>query len=968
MRILRRSEQRYSIESQIILEGEDTNLLKPVNLKCEFIDNPAGIDLENPRLSWNIDISDSNRRGINQTAYQILVATSPEKLTKDEGDIWNSGKVLSEQMSQIKFAGDLLRSSRKYWWKVRAWNQRDDHSDWSEPAFWIMGILGDSDWDAIWISARGAEKYALSYEWSKRDLDKEKVYSEPQPDAPTPEDPNFSSMLLRHEFEVQPELSMAVIHISGLGHYELSLNGSKVGNCLLTPGWTDYKKTVLYDTYDVTNQLQSGRNAFGILLGNGMYNIQPHPERYVKFINTYGSLKAIAQLHLSYSDGSEQIICTDDTWKISTGPITFSNVFAGEDYDANLVPGGWNATDFQAGDQWANAVETKGPGGELKGVAHAAPPIKAIETLTPPEVIQMSSNTTVYDLGQNASIMPKIRISGPKGSSVRITPAEVLNPDGTIDRRSVTQEGDGTLGETEETRNSKRPAWWQYTLKGIDSEEWLPKFFYHGARYLKVELFPADKDGDLPRVEDVSGVVVHASTDPVGKFSCSNDLFNRIYELVRWAQRSNMMSVLTDCPHRERLSWLEQYHLNGPSLRYNFDLTTLLRKSMNDMSDSQHANGFVPNIAPEYFIAGSPELTNGFRNSPEWGSAFVIVPWQQYLFAGDLSLLEQHYPDMKRYVAFLKGTAENHIITTGLGDWYDLGPEDPWGSQLTPEPLTATAIYYYDNWILARTAELLERPGDAEKYGALASEIRHAFNEEFYNPESGHYAANSQTANAIPLVLNIVEPPHRDKVARALVEDIRSRGYALTSGDVGYRFLLKALASEGYSDVIYEMNNQQDRPGYGYQLKMGATSLTEKWDASVGYLGSQNHFMLGQINEWLFSDLVGIDIYPDGAGFRKFVIKPMVIDDLDWVKGSYKSVSGLITSEWKYNTDEFSLHLKIPANTTAIVYIPADDEKSVKESGQRACDARGLTFLEMKPERAVFEVESGSYEFFSEFR
>ena len=428
-------------------------------------------------------------------------------------------------------------------------------------------------------------------------------------------------------------------------------------------------------------------------------------------------------------------------------------------------------------------------------MSNAATPIKAIETLTPVKITELKSNVWLYDLGQNASVMPKIKVKGSKGSFVRIIPAELLSSDNTVDRHSVTQDGDGTLGETETTHNLTRSAWWQYTLEGTKNENWFPKFFYHGARYFQVELFPAEEDGMLPIIEELDGIVVHASVASIGTFSCSNDLFNRIYKLVRWAQRSNMMSVLTDCPHRERLSWLEQYHLNGPSLRYNFEMTSLFRKAMNDMSDSQHDNGFVPNIAPEYFIAGSPDLTNGFRNSPEWGSAFIIVPWQQYIFSGDISLLKKHYIDMKRYVSFLSKSANNNIISTGLGDWYDLGPKEPWGSQLTPEALTATAIYYYDNWILARTAELLDKIDEAKYYDKQASEIREAFNKEFYNQEKGYYATNSQTANAIPLVLHIVEQQNQKSVAKAITDDIRKRGNCIYIRRCWLSFSFKSLGN-----------------------------------------------------------------------------------------------------------------------------------------------------------------------------
>ena len=941
---------------------------RPVNLKCEFNEHALGVDVARPNLSWTIETADPLLRGFKQTAYQILVSTTSDMLKQDAGDLWDSGKVYSDQMSQVLYSGMALQSNQKCWWKVKIWNEKEEMSAWSESARWIMGILKADDWKAKWISAKGAEKFALSYKWAMKDFNKKEIYAEPQPNAPEADHPNYSSMLLRREFDVKTGLKSAILHISGLGHYECTLNGSKVGDYLLTPGWTNYKKTVLYDTYDVTQQLKSGANTIGILLGNGMYNIQPDPERYVKFINTFGPLKSITQLHLEYSDGAIELICSDDSWTVSPGPITFSNIFAGEDYDANLEPTGWNTCAFQSKDKWANVIETKGPGGRLKGLSCAGPPVKAIETLVPAKITQLKKNVWLYDLGQNASVMPKIKVKGYKGSFIRIMPSELLNSDGTIDRRSVTQDGDGTLGETEVTFNLTRPAWWQYTLAGKGTENWFPSFYYHGARYLQVELFPAEEDDQLPVIEELKGIVVHAAAASVGTFACSNSLFNSIYKLVRWAQRSNLMSVMTDCPHRERLSWLEQYHLNGPALRYNFDMTTVFRKAMNDMSDSQHDNGFVPNIAPEYFIAGSAELTNGFRNSPEWGSAFTIVPWQQYLFTGDVSILKKYYRNMKRYLAFLGKTAKNNIIPTGLGDWYDLGPEESWGSQLTPEPLTATAIYYYDTWILARIAGLLGKKDEEKEFDSLASEIRETFNKEFYIPESGYYSTNSQTANAMPLVLNIVKPENRRSVCQAIVRDVRNRGNALTAGDVGYRFLLKALAMEGYSDVIYDMNNQSQRPGYGLQLKMGATSLTEKWDATVGYLGSQNHFMLGQINEWFFNDLLGIGIDPDGTGFRKSIIRPVIAGDLTWVKGSYQTVSGTISLEWKKNSNDFSLNLTIPANTMATVYVPAKEENQVMEGNIKAVNAEGVEFIKMEDNYAVFKVYSGKFNFNSKNR
>ncbi len=930
----------------IVLEARNI----PVNLKCNFWENPQGIDVENPVLGWNIRTS-ANVREMHQTAYQVLVSSSEKLLKNNNGDLWNSGKVSSDAMGQIVYAGKPLLSSQKYWWKVRVWDEKGKASEWSSPAIWIMGIMQPTEWKAQWISATGAEKYAHSYSTARFDFNLRSILTEFRANKLHSADLNYSSMLLRKEFRAEKKLVRAVLHVSGMGQYELTLNGNKVGDYLLAPGWSYYPKTILYDTYDVTQHIKSGNNAIGLILSNGMYNIQPDSVRYVKFLNSYGPLKAILQLKMEYADGTSQIVSTDQSWKAAPGPITYMNQFGGEDFDARLDPVGWDLPGFNIDNQWFNAVLSPLTDAKLKGLSYAAPPVKAIEKVQPIKVTQLKPNVWMYDLGQNASFMPELTVKGPKGSFVRIIPSELLNQDGTVDRRSATQDG-------------VRPAWWQYTLSSNNlTEKWFPKFFYQGGRYLQVELFSAEGDNILPMIENLSGVVVHTSAEPIGSFECSNELFNRIYKLVRWAQRSNLQSVITDCPHREKMPWLEQYHLNGPSLRYNYDLLTLFSKSMNDMSDSQLQEGLVPNIAPEFFHAGSDFRNNGFRNSPEWGSSFIIVPWQQYLYSGDVSLIKRYYESMKRYLSFLDASASENILNIGLGDWYDIGPKPAWGSQLTPVAFTATAIYFYDYQVMTQMATVIGKTTDALQFEQKAEAIRLAFNKKFYNPEKRNYATGSNTTSAIPLALNIAEPENRKALADSLALDIRRRGNAFNSGEVGYRFLLKALAMEGYSDVIYDMNNQSEKPGYGYQLKMGATSLTEKWDAGVGSFGSQNHFMSGQINEWFFHDLAGIGVEAEGAGFRKSIIKPTITGDLKWVKGSYKTVSGIISTEWNLENEDLSLKISIPANTISTVYVPAENVNVVKENGKSAGKSVGVKFLKYEPGYAVFEVASGNYHF-----
>jgi alpha-L-rhamnosidase len=552
--------------------------------------------------------------------------------------------------------------------------------------------------------------------------------------------------------------------------------------------------------------------------------------------------------------------------------------------------------------------------------------------------------------------MLRLQLRGPAGAVVRVIPAELLAKDGSVDRSSCGGRG---------------PAWWQYTLCGGTglqtrepgdmgqethaTEDWAPTFFYHGCRYLQVE-GTAPAGAELPVVQSLEGVVVQAAALPAGEFACSNELFNRIHTLVRWAQRGNMMSVMTDCPHRERLGWIEQNHLNGPALRYEFNLDRLLAKSVSDMADGQLADGLVPDIAPEYV-----KFSGGFRDSPEWGSACVLVPWQQYEWTGDVGLLSRSYEVMKRYVNYLGSRAVNHLVSHGLGDWYDIGPERPGKAQLTPIALTATAFYYDDARILARVAALLGKPEEARQYRELADSIRAAFNQTFFDPATGRYATGSQCANAIPLVMNLVEPARRAGVLAAIVKDVRDRGNALTAGDVGYRYLLRALADGGRSDVIFDLNNQSDKPGYGYQLAHGATSLTEAWNADPR--SSQNHFMLGQINEWFYHDLAGIQGTAARPGFKRIIIRPAIVGDLTWVKAGYESVRGRIVSEWKRDGRRLALNVTIPPNTTATVYVPAEDPDAVREGGRAAGRAPGVAFLWMDGAAAVFAVDSGSYTF-----
>ena len=912
-----------------VISAKAADDVRVFGLRCEYAESPTGIDVQQPRLSWMLS---GDKRGQLQTAYQIRVfsrtelARNVDLVSAESPDLWDSGKVFSDETLLIRYGGKKLESSQQVFWNVRVWDENDQSSATSDLHTWTMGLLRDEDWKAKWICAQAAS----------------------------------DSLLLRKEFSVKAGLKRATVHVTGLGQYEMSLNGAKVGKDLLAPGWTDYNDTILYDTRDITHQLHTGDNAVGITLGNGMYHVERR-NRFAKFTGSFGPLRAICQIELEYDDGSKEFVVTDESWRTHPGAITYNSIFGGEDFDARLYPNGWNQSKFDDA-KWNHAVAVVRPSGTLRGHSAASEPLRAIDFNVAFEEKRLSETVSVFDFIQNASYMPRLRLSGPAGSSVRLIPAEVVNADGSILR--------STMGST-----NRGISWWHYTKATDQVEEWFPQFYYVGCRYMQAELIapnnpspglsatlsPSDGErdgvrGKLPKIELLDAVIIHSTARPIGEFECSNPLLNKIRDLVRWAQRANMVSVLTDCPHREKLGWLEQYHLNGPAIRYEFDMARMYTKGMNDMADAQTDTGLVPNIAPEF-----TEFKGAFRSSPEWGSAFLIVPWQQYQFCGDLDLLRTHYADMKRYFSYLENSATNDIISVGLGDWFDLGPKKSGASQHTPPPITASAFYFQDAWILAKVAALLEKPAEAQELSAKVERIRGAYNNKFFNAANGSYATGSQAANAIALVMGIVEPAHSNAVLASLVKDVESRDCQMTAGDIGFRFLLQALAQGGRSDLIYKMINQDEKPGYGYMIKKGETSLTEAWDANL--TTSHNHFMLGQITEWFYKDLVGIDCDPTGPGFKKIIIHPQPVGDLKWARVSYDSVHGKISSEWRQGSGSFKLKVRIPANTTATVFVPAKSAVDVTEGGKSLEGAIGVKLLRQDKDRAVITVESGEYNF-----
>jgi hypothetical protein len=888
--------------------------LSPDGLRCEYAVNPLGVDAPAPRLCWKLQ---SDVRGQRQTAYQVQVASSRELLSQGQGDLWDSGKVVSQEATQIVYGGKPLRSSQQVFWRVRVWDKDDQPSDWSEPASWTMGVLAVADWRAKWIQHGTGEVAA-------------------------------GLPLLRKSFDLSGPATRAVVHVCGLGHYDLFLDGEKVGDRFLDPAWSVYEKTAYYSTFDITGSLdQTGPHVLSVMLGKGFYNTKG--DRRVHGVTADRPLKLILQVRLWFADGREEFIVTDGSWKTQDGPITHSAILGGEDYDARKLPLGWDRSDFDDS-AWSAAVETEGPGGQL--VASYAPSMTMHEVFKAARIDEPEPGVFVYDFGQNASAVPQLRVRGKDGQVVKLTPAEQrhgMSPRRNDGRGLVNPAGVGT------------PNYWQYTLRGDAEERWTPQFAYSGYQYLQLEgAVPAGQPNpdDKPVVEELVSVHVRTDAPKAGVFECSDPLFNDIDRIVDWAVKSNMAHVLTDCPHREKLGWLEVSYLMGPSIAGRYDIASFYSKVTQDCADSQRADGLVPTVAPNY-----PVFAGGFAYTPEWGAAAVVLPWQVFEWYGDKQILAARYSTMKRFVDYMRDTSKDLVPAPGLGDWYDYGHDKPRGAaQFTPVELTAMATFFRCTRIVADSARILGYRDDSVAYDALAGDIARSFNAKYFDGRDQYANMGSpQTANSMALTLGLVPTDFEQAVLERIVQDIRGRGNQQTAGDIGFWYLLQALARNGRSDVIYDMVARTDIGSYGFIVRNGWTSMPEAWDADTG--ASMNHCMLGHIQEWFLGWVAGIRPDVESPGFRRFFIEPNPVGGLTWARAKYDSLRGEIVSDWRKSDDAFTLRVTVPAGTVATVSIPAAEGSKIAERGVPAWQAPGVHLAGRQSSRVQFLVESGVYEF-----
>jgi alpha-L-rhamnosidase len=882
-----------------------------VNPKCEYSVNPVGIDVPQPRLSWQLSSSD---RGVMQSAYQIRVAETADALSTSP--IWDSGKIPSADSHLVTYRGPALRSGGRYCWQVRVWAGGDEPTQWGETAFWEMGLLSPGDWKARWIQA---------------DIEEDKRKSNP-------------AIMLRKEFDVAAPVRSARAYVTCLGLYEMELNGQRVGDQVFAPGWTAYDTRLQYQTYDITRDLKMGRNAVGVTLGDGWYrgNLGFEGQR-----NAYGEKTALLlQIQIVYADGRTAVVTSDGTWKASTGPILESDIYNGETYDARLEIRDWSSAGFSDRD-WHSVRTVGSPAAVL--VAPAGPPVRKIEEIKPVKVLHTPAGDTVVDMGQNMVGWVRLSVKGPAGAKVTLRHAEVLDKAGNF--------------YTENLRSAKQTD--AYILRGGDAEIFEPHFTFHGFRYVAVDGFP----GELS-LDNMTGVVIHSDIRPTGKFESSNALLNQLQHNIVWGQKGNFLDVPTDCPQRdERLGWTGDAQAFARTASFNFDVAGFYTKWLKDLAADQKPSGSVPHVIPNVLNRKSPDAGSG---SAGWADAAVVVPWTVYLVYGDTRILEQQYPSMKAWVDYMARRAGTRLIWDTdftFGDWLAFATtRSDYPGATTDKDLVCEAYFARSTDLLQRTAAILGKSEDAAKYADLLARIKRVFLEEFVTP-NGRLASNTQTAYALALGFDLLPEQMRAGAARRLAENVRSFGH-LTTGFLGTPLLCQVLADCGYWDEAFLLLNRKEYPSWLYPITQGATTIWERWDGQKPDgtfqdkgMNSFNHYAYGAIGEWLYKAVAGIEIDPQQPAYRHVLIRPHPGGGLNHAKAAIDTVYGSASSDWRISNGRFTLAVDVPPNSKATVQLPAARKDQVRESGRPIATGSGIADITESEGALTVNIGSGKYVF-----
>ncbi|MCX6895815.1 MAG: family 78 glycoside hydrolase catalytic domain [Verrucomicrobia bacterium] len=899
-------------------------------LRCEYRENPLGIDVRAPRLSWQLV---SSERGQRQTAYRILVASAADLLARGQGDLWDSGKIVSDQSLHVRYAGKPLAARQQCFWKVQTWDKDGKASDWSPVAMWEIGLPDAADWqDANWIRlARDPRQSSLA----KRPFQTEHMK---QPRLVG----SYPSPLFRREFTVKPGVVRARAYVCGVGYAERYLNGQRAGDAVLDPGQTTYDVRALYVTHDLTKSLAPGTNAVGVMLGNGFMG-QSLAFGMVSLAN--GKPALIAKIVVDYADGTTQIVATDESWKVETGPVLFDNVYAGETYDARLERKGWSAAGFAAAD-WQPAAKAAPVTTNLQ--AQMIPPIRVIRTLPPQKISAGENGKWIFDLGQNIAGWARIRLKAPAGTQLTLKFAEALMPEGAALDHATTGVIHTGFEQTE-----------IYVCKGGGVETWSPRFTYHGFRYVEVAGLPAKPDAEF-----LKGVLVRSDVPVRGSFECSDETLNRIYRTSLWTIEDNLHSTSEDCPHREKCGWLGDAHAVGETAILNFDMAQFWTKFVDDIGTTLGRGGetyWKTKAAPGIpcNIAVGRRLCQEAR--PDWAAAYILLPWYLHTYYGDTDVFARHYDHLKRLIEHTATLREDGIVVRGYGDWCPPGGNP---KMECPPELTSTAFFYGTLRIMENFARQLGKADDAAGFARLADETEVAFNKKFFDDKTHGYG--SQTADAVALRFEMSPAGQRAAVAKSLAGEVVERhgGHAFV-GIHGGRPLYTQLSENGYDAAAFGALTKTNWPSYAYTLSQNFTTWPErsdelKPDERIGSR-SLNHPMQSGFAAWFHESVGGIR--PAAPGFKRIELKPHGYRQIAWAKAEHDSLYGPIKSDWRNADGKFEWNISIPANTTATVHVPAQAADSVTEGGQPAAQSRGVKFLRFENGRAVFEIESGNYVF-----
>lgn len=882
-------------------------------LRCEYKTNPLGIDVRKPRLSWKIA---SSERGVRQSAYQIRAGADVEQLGAGKNVRWDSGKVASEQSIHIEYEGPSPVSRERVYWQVRVWDNEGRCSGWSEAEWWEMGLLEAGDWEAVWIEPKLAEDVNAS--------------------NPCP--------MLRKEFLLGKPVKSARAYVTCLGLYQMELNGRVVGDELFTPGWTAYRHRLQYQDYDVTGLLKEGRNCVGVTLGDGWYRGRLG---WGQARNVYGKkLALLAQIEVVYRDGSREVITTDQTWRASTGAILTSDIYNGEVYDGRLELEGWSKVGFDDS-RWAGIRVVNHSKDILVGLA--GPAVRRIEEIRPVKILTTPAGQTVVDMGQNMVGWVRFTVRGPAGTRVKLRHAEVLDADGNL--------------YVDNLRNAKQTN--EYILKGGGVEVFEPHFTFQGFRYVAVEGWP----GELS-LDDFTGVVIHSDMATTGTFECSDSMINQLQHNIKWGLKGNFLDVPTDCPQRdERMGWTGDAQVFARTACFNADVAAFYTKWLADVAADQQASGAVPHVIPNVL---SLDKAEGESAATGWADAATVVPWTVYLCYGDRRILEQQYASMKAWVDYMAGRAGESCLwkpDLAFGDWLAFSTNrSDYPGATTDKDLVCQAYFARSTDLLRRTAKILGKTADAERYSELLERIKKAFGEEFVTP-NGRLSSNTQTAYSLSLAFDLVPSGLKESAAKRLADDVEKFKH-ITTGFLGTPLICHMLSDNGYLEQAYMLLNRKEYPSWLYPITKGATTIWERWDGikpdgtfQDEGMNSFNHYAYGAIGEWLYRVVTGIEIDEQNPGYKHVIIQPRPGGGLTWVKALLDSMYGPIESGWKLTDKTMTVNIEVPANTTATVRLPDANIDDVQEGGKPLDKVKGIVKMAQEEDTAIIDVGSGRYLF-----